>query len=175
MSEKKILNLGCGNTSYGTSRIDVAKTSTTTDVGDLNKKFPYKDNSFDEIFSSSLLEHLKDIGSFADECFRVLKKGGKIYVKTDFAGYLPFHLFKSHEHNAFLKVQYSGGEGFGHEEGEDAHYHLFVASHLHKLFKRFKNHKISYFYSGRNKLNRFLLKLLPNHMGANGIALEAIK
>ena len=175
MSEKKILNVGCGNQTYGTHRIDVYKSETTTEVGDLNKKFPYKDNFFDEVYANCVLEHLKNLDNFESECFRVLKKGGKLYVHTDNAGYLPFHIFKTHEHNAFLKTQYPNGVGYGHAQNDDAHYHLFVASHLQKLFKRFKNQKIHYDYGGRSKFHRFLLKLLPKHMGAIGIGIEAIK
>ncbi len=174
-NKKRILNLGCGNQTYGTHRIDLFKTESTTEVGDLNKKLPYPDNYFDEIYSNCVLEHIKNLDNFSRECFRVLKKGGKLHVHTDHAGYLLFYISKKHEHNSFLKTQYKGGFGYGHQEGDDAHYHLFVASHLVRLFKEFKNKRISYTYGGRNKIIRFFLKLIPLHLGAIGITIDAVK
>lgn len=76
MDNKKILNVGCGDQRYGTHRIDMFKTKTTTEVGDLNKKFPYKDNFFNEVYSNCVLEHLTDLENFVNECYRVLKVGG---------------------------------------------------------------------------------------------------
>ena len=144
MKSPRILNIGCGNSFYGTDRIDLYESPSTTKVCNIEEKLPFKDNSFDEIYCKSVLEHIKNLGLFVEECFRVLKYGGKIWIRTDFAGYLPTHLFKSHEHNRLLDVQYSvKGQAYGHEQNEDAHYHLFVESHLRKLFKKFKNHKIS--------------------------------
>ncbi len=79
--DRKILNLGCGNDMYGTHRIDVFKTSATTEVADINGKLPYPDNYFDEIYCKSVLEHIKNLGMFSDECFRVLR-GGEIVAQN---------------------------------------------------------------------------------------------
>lgn len=170
----RILNIGCGNSNYGTDRIDLFKTSTTTKVFDLEKGLPYPDNSFDEIYCKSVIEHIKNLGLFSDECFRVLKKGGKIWIRTDNAGYLPFHLFKSHEHNLELDRHYKYNS-FGHDQNKDAHCHLFVKIHLDKLFYKFSNKRFSYFYGGRNKLLNFIAKNLPYHIGAFHIEMEAYK
>lgn len=54
------------------------------------KKFPFRDNTFDYIFSEHLIEHL-DIrkGIFSlKECFRVLKPRGKIRISTPNLKYL---------------------------------------------------------------------------------------
>ncbi len=54
------------------------------------KKFPFKNNTFDYIFSEHLIEHLeirKGIFSLK-ECFRVLKPGGKIRISTPNLGFL---------------------------------------------------------------------------------------
>ncbi|PIN90897.1 hypothetical protein COU60_00955 [Candidatus Pacearchaeota archaeon CG10_big_fil_rev_8_21_14_0_10_34_76] len=172
---KKILNVGCGESTYGTDRIDFIKTPTSTKIVDANKPLPYNDNYFDEIYANCVLEHLKNLGIFADECYRVLKHGGKLYIHTDHAGYLPFFILNTHEHNKFLDSQYRGGFQYGHEKGGDWHYHLFVASHLHGLFKRFRSRKVSYTYGGRNQLFRLVLRILPRRLGAIGITLEAVK
>src|SRR3990172_10902851 len=95
----RILNIGCGNDDYGTDRIDMYKTKTTTKVVDLNGKLPYPSYYFDSIRCKSVLEHIKNLGILADECYRVLKKGGDIYIRTDHAGFIFAYLLKSHESN----------------------------------------------------------------------------
>ncbi|MEK6915894.1 MAG: methyltransferase domain-containing protein [Nanoarchaeota archaeon] len=179
--EKRILNLGCGNDMYGTHRIDVFKTPATTDVGDLDKKLPYPDNYFDEIYCKSVLEHIKNLGTFSDECFRILKKGGKVWIRTDYAGFALLHLWKKHEHNKAYEKLFTNQDPFGHKqteednEVEDHHYHLFVASHLRYLFRKFKKHEFNYFYGGSNKLKIFVYKMLPKHTGACHIEMTAWK
>ena len=173
--EKRILNVGCGNQEYGTERIDICKTETTTKVCDLNKKWPFADGIFDEVYSKCVLEHLKNLDNFSFEAYRVLKKGGKLYIRTDFAGYLPTHIFKSHEHNKALEIQYQNNYGFGHSGDSDAHYYLFVRSHLEKFLIKFKNKKFNYVVCGRNKIMHFLLKLLPKNLGAMHIEMVATK
>src|SRR3989338_7074845 len=126
--DKKILNLGCGNDTYGTHRIDAFKTQSTTEVGDLNKKLPYPDGHFDEIYCKSVLEHIKNLGTFSDECYRVLKKGGKIWLRTDHAGFMLLHLLKRNEHNKAYEKLFSK-DPFGHKQkegdAEDHHHALF--------------------------------------------------
>ena len=132
------LNVGCGNDFECTDRIDIYSTKAATKVADLNKKLPYKDGTFDYIKARSILEHVKNPGNFIEECYRVLRPGGKLYIRTDHAGFIFTHLLDSHEANRSLEVQYKK-EGFGHNKNEDKHYYLFVASHLKVLLKRFKN------------------------------------
>lgn len=51
--------------------------------GDLNRKFPFKNNSFDFALSHYSLEHLYNSGLFISETHRILKKGGYTIVATD--------------------------------------------------------------------------------------------
>jgi ubiquinone/menaquinone biosynthesis C-methylase UbiE len=46
-----------------------------TVVGDM-EAMPFEDESFDMVFSSLAMVHLKKIEPFMDECYRVLKDGG---------------------------------------------------------------------------------------------------
>ena len=75
-------DFGCGqNKQEGYIGVDYVKTPQTDIVHDLTK-FPYsfaKDNSADEIFTSHFIEHLtgEDFIKFMDECYRILKVGGK--------------------------------------------------------------------------------------------------
>ena len=48
------------------------------DVG----KLPYKSNSFDVVYSKSVIEHMIDPLSFVSESFRVLKPGGLLLILT---------------------------------------------------------------------------------------------
>ena len=178
-----ILNLCCGNDFYGNYRLDIYKTKATTHVADLEKGLPmFKNNFFTQVTIKCGLEHIKNIGLLADEIYRVLRPGGRLYIRTDYAGYLPLYLFASHEHNKALEVQYTKGTGYGHKKGkqktaeiEDAHYHLFIESHLTKLFKKFRIRVYTYIPGGRNWLIMAILKLLPRHLGMVHIELEAIK
>ena len=44
------------------------------------KKWPWKDESIDEIYSSHFIEHLPDLIPFMNECHRILKTGAKMTV-----------------------------------------------------------------------------------------------
>ena len=45
-------------------------------------KLPYKSNSFDVVYSKSVIEHMIDPLSFVSESFRVLKPGGLLLILT---------------------------------------------------------------------------------------------
>ncbi len=172
--EYKILNVGCGEDTYGTHRIDFFKTKTTTEVVDLNYGFPYESNYFDELYCKSVLEHIKNLDIFIKECYRVLKIGGKIWIRTDHAGFIGLYLIKRHEHNKAYEGVYVGHEQLNSEQ-EDRHYHLFVESHLKYLFKDFKDLKFNYFYGASNLFKICLYKMMPKHTGACHIELKGIK
>lgn len=172
---KPILNLCCGNETYGTHRVDKYETNTTTHELDINKTpLPFENEYFEEVYMRSGLEHLKNVGFVIGEIRRVLKKGGKVWIRTDFAGFLPAHLFKKHEPNEALEVQYDR-KAFGHLGQDDHHYYLFCESHLKYLFGKFHNHKFKYVYGGSNTFKNIIYKALPKHMGACHIEMECIK
>ena len=168
---KRILNLGCGSDRRGTHRIDFVKTEATTDVCDLNGKLPYKSNFCDVVICKSVLEHILNLKIFVSEIHRVLKPGGELFLRIDNAAYLPFHLLESHEHNKII----DNGRSYEHKSSEDNHYHLFVESHLRRLFRDFKDVKVTYSHGGGNIINRALLSLLPGKLGKFHINLEARK
>lgn len=51
--------------------------------GDLNKKFPFRNDSFQFALSHYSIEHLYNSGLFISETHRILKKGGYTIVATD--------------------------------------------------------------------------------------------
>ncbi|HMO01914.1 MAG TPA: class I SAM-dependent methyltransferase [Oligoflexia bacterium] len=67
------------------------------DVLSENEELPFKNNSFDAVFSLSVLEHLRDPQKAATELQRVLKPGGIIYVSAPFLQ--PLHGYPHHYFN----------------------------------------------------------------------------
>ena len=126
-----ILNIGCGEEFYGDVRVDFVKTGSTTIVADLNNKFPFKSNQFDEIYCRSVLEHIKNLGQFIEESMRVLKKDGKFYFRTDNASYIGF-IMQNHQ-------SYIANEKWSRD---DKHYYLFKPEHMINLFG--ENAKINF-------------------------------
>lgn len=87
----KKLHLGAGtNILEGWCNTDIIPNLKIGVFLDARKKFPFKDNSFDYIFSEHMIEHLKlrDGIHLIKECFRVLKPGGKLRISTPSLGYL---------------------------------------------------------------------------------------
>jgi predicted SAM-dependent methyltransferase len=119
--KKKILNLGCGDQKYGTHRVDIHKTKTTTHVFDVEEGIKFPDNYFDVVYEKTLLEHLRNPGYHFEELYRVLKSGGKLILITDYAGCFRYYLFGTHEGRYEKKHK---------DNPDDRHYALFTKSHI---------------------------------------------
>ena len=93
----KILDLGCGRgeflrgfirsglLGYGFDQSDSAKelcSEAEIKTGNLEKKLPYEDNSFDYIYSKSVIEHFYYPEKLVEEIYRVLKPGGLVITMT---------------------------------------------------------------------------------------------
>lgn len=79
------LQIGAGpNTLIGWLNTDAVPTSREILYLDATKPFPFKDSTFDYVFSEHLIEHLTySEGLFMlRECYRVLKPGGRIRIAT---------------------------------------------------------------------------------------------
>ena len=95
---QKILELGCGRgdflnafvnnglDGYGVDLFDYCKNFFPNlnfkKVDMVNEKLPYEDNSFDVIFSKSIIEHFYYPEKVFEEAYRVLKPGGTIITLT---------------------------------------------------------------------------------------------
>jgi predicted SAM-dependent methyltransferase len=84
------LNLGCGTdikpVSQGWINVDCRDGPGVSCVFDAAKKFPFADNTFDEIYASHVFEHLADPLDTIMECHRVLKTDGKLTIRVPYGG-----------------------------------------------------------------------------------------
>lgn len=122
-----VLDYGCGTSPYQDlfSRISIKYTRVDTDktvdadyVISEDEKIPLKDNSFDVILSTQVLEHIKNPNFYLQECVRLLRRDGLLLLSTH--GIWPYHAFPS-DYNRWTKM--------GLEE--------LVKSHGFKLIKSF--------------------------------------
>lgn len=69
----------------------------STDVLASGEALPFRDNTFDAVLSSSVLEHVRDPFQCASELARVLKPGGALFCSVPFLQ--PFHGYPGHYYN----------------------------------------------------------------------------
>lgn len=87
------LHLGCGALKLtGYINVDASPACNPDVVFDLNKRWPWKDDSISQIFSDNFLEHADDLFHVMSEASRVLCEFG------DFRGYVPY----AKTHGAFM-------------------------------------------------------------------------
>jgi len=93
-SNKKVLDLGCndgavcnvlherGNDVVGVDLEKLVRIARKKHphlkfvAADLSHRFPFKNNTFDVIYASEILEHIPDDQLFLKECYRILVAGG---------------------------------------------------------------------------------------------------
>jgi len=79
------LNLGCGiDKKKDYINCDISKEVNPDKILNLEKKFPFKDNSFDEIIANHVFEHVKNFVPMMKEIHRICKKGAKIFIRVPF-------------------------------------------------------------------------------------------
>lgn len=85
-----ILGAGLKQRIDGAAHQDIIPAEGIEHVFDLNlKTWPLSDNSFDTIVACHVIEHLESLINFMDECHRILRKDGKVYIETPNAGVNP--------------------------------------------------------------------------------------
>lgn len=95
------LDLGCGTVKKdGFLGVDAREFSGVDVVCDLTGPWPWKDDTVDEVYCSHMVEHLTQVQRihFANELYRVLKKGAKATIITPDAG-SPDRAFGDPTHN----------------------------------------------------------------------------
>ena len=162
---KKVLEIGCGMGSHSgllanhakeLTSIDITETAVNTtnkrfELFNLNnakainidaEKMPFKDNSFDFIWSWGVIHHSNDTNKIVKEIYRVLKKGGKssimIYNKNSTRYYI-HGLYQGIFRLKFLKYKSLYDVNMTFTDGYIArHYTRKSARNLFKDFKSIK-------------------------------------
>ena len=86
LSNKKILDLGCGKKKRaGSIGVDWSDRHDADVIHDLNKfPYPFADNEIDEIFLDNILEHLDDPMRVMQEIFRISKVNASIKITVPY-------------------------------------------------------------------------------------------
>src|SRR3989344_2854233 len=111
---QRLLELGCGRGDFtkafkdwglNAEALDLEKSSDVTldgiPVAHANldaDTYPYADESFDIVYSKSVIEHLKNPEHFLTESKRILKKGGKLIMLTPDWHTQMFIFYDDHTH-----------------------------------------------------------------------------
>ncbi len=130
-----ILNIGCGKTripnSIGLDRVNIKDYVDV--VHDLDKTpYPFKANTFDEIHMYHVLEHLYEPLRKLEEIHRILKPGGKLYLRAP-------HFSAQGAFTDLTHIRPFGYTSFDCLQAD--HYHHFYTSVAYKILKK----EIKYF------------------------------
>jgi SAM-dependent methyltransferase len=148
LPSKRVLNLGCGHDKHGTDFVDAF--SERSDVLKCNvddSELPYEDETFDEVYSKNLFEHIRNPNLVLLRIRRVLKKGGVLVLITDNAGYWKFHLPNSTHTGAYESRRGISG---------DRHYAVYTPWHIqnHLVASGFRVESISYSWFEDERVDR---------------------
>ena len=138
---KKVLDVGCadglitnqisnGNQVYG---IDISENAIKAakkkykkinfKVCEAEKKYPFKKEEFDVVFSGDVIEHVPEPVKMIKEINRVLKKNGKIIITT------PYHGFW--KNLAIILFRFDN-----HFDPEGPHLRFFTMNSMRKILKK---------------------------------------
>lgn len=154
---EKVLEVGCGNGYYLSllNRVGIKLDLTGVDIDQLalndaikfigdNKvkvilanaaKLPFKDNSFDKVVMSEVIEHVDEEKKVLQEIYRVLKKGGILTLTTCNIDYPffwdPINFFLQHFFNTHIKAGFWAGIW-------NQHTRLYKKEQIEKIIKQSK-------------------------------------
>jgi ubiquinone/menaquinone biosynthesis C-methylase UbiE len=138
-----ILNVGCGAQGFGEIRVDKYRNAANI-ITDIEKGMPFRENTFEIVYSRFLFEHMRNPSFVLSEMVRVLKPEGKLILITDNASYFPFYLAPS------LGSGFHAG-GYEGRGPEDKHYSIFTKEHIinHLIHAGLENIVINYVYADK--------------------------
>ena len=131
-----VIDLGCGTSPYKNVILKTADKYIGVDwknslhdqshidvFTDLCKPLPFPDEYADTVVSFQVLEHLSEPELFLSECFRILKRGGKLFITVpfmwhvheapnDYYRYTRYGLEYLLKENGFLEIEIKENTGF---------------------------------------------------------------
>ena len=106
---KIVLDIGCGHDKITPRKsekvigIDIVKQKGVDIVHNLEKKLPFKDNLIDRIYSNHTFEHVRDAKQLVEECWRITKPGGEIFIRVPH--YTSSGMYTDLTHKTFFSSQ----------------------------------------------------------------------
>ncbi len=115
-----VLEIGSGKDYYKGEEnekvihLDISKKEHVEVVHDLERfPWPFKDNSFDKVYASHILEHLSDLVKTMEEIYRICKNDTVVVVKVPF--FASAYAFRDPTHKRFFTYDtfdyFVGGSG----------------------------------------------------------------
>lgn len=99
---RRVLDVGCGINKYpGSIGIDYNPATAADVICDIDHfPYPFADSSFDFVYVSHVIEHVRDVMRCMEEFHRVAKNGATVYVATPH--YTDFSSFTDPTHRSHL-------------------------------------------------------------------------
>jgi SAM-dependent methyltransferase len=96
-TKKLKLNVGCGFRPFDNYiNLDYNEKVFPDVIRNVDDGLPFDDSKFDEVYSSHVIEHVKDVFFFMSEIWRVCKNKGKITIICPYAGYMEWAIQPDH-------------------------------------------------------------------------------
>jgi ubiquinone/menaquinone biosynthesis C-methylase UbiE len=158
----KILDIGCGpeiskyksnNPKDKVIGLDKFHVSGADVIADLECTLPFKDNSFDVVNASHVLEHIENFFELLSEIYRILKPNGTLKIKAPY--FSSPHAFTNPTHKRFFT--YTTFEFF-EEKYEENQY---CKGKFYKIINRKLNFSFNKKYASLNKIINPLVNRFP--------------
>ena len=149
------LNLGCGrDIRAGYVNLDSVKMPGVDKVCNLDKfPYPFKDNTFEEVYAAHVIEHLTDLPGVMKELRRISKPGGKIIIRVPFFPSMYAASDPTHKHFfTYLTWDYFADKECNHIFGD-----ISSSGNYFKIIKR----KIIFSWNPALRWMNFFVNLFP--------------
>ena len=130
---RRVLDLWCGRAKReGAIGVDWSADSDADVVADIDAPYlPFKDDSFDEVVMIDTLEHVASVKAAVCEAGRVLRPGGRIFVRAP-------HFSSLHMYSDFTHRNFFSAEGVRRMAGDHPEYGHYYTSGFELVSLRIK-------------------------------------
>lgn len=155
-------NYGCRVTAQDISAValkDAKRRGLTVVKGDVEKKLPFKTDTFDTVFWGDNIEHVYFPEKILREIMRVLKPQGRLILSTPNQAYWRYRVF------TFLTGRLPRTEGEDNKPWEWTHIRFFTRSILTELLGKTGFTETRFVTVSRRRLDKPFLKFFPELSG----------